>query len=533
MMPRLTAAQRRERVTTTRVSQAAVGMVVVWFAVFLVTPLGVLVTQNIEWADIQRVLSDASTWRVVWFSLWQSMLSVAATFVIAAPVTWLVGRYEFRGRRPLRALTTVGFLLPSVVVGAAFLAMLPRSMHSSIVAVVLAHAYFNVAVVVRVVGSRLETLDIRLVEVARVLGASSPVAMGTIVWPLCRRAVGSAAIVIFLYCFTSFAVVRVLGGPTRNTIESDIALRAFGIGDISGATVLAFLQVALIVAVVSIVQRAAGREPSHLRAAAPSPEALPQRVRGLALLVVTITSALIAMPLLAVFWRSARVGDEFSLEGWRAVLTTSLFNSVMASLRTAILTGVLGVLLAAATAFVVVRMRGLGRVLDSASVIPLAVSPVTLGLGLVVTFDESWYDWRAAWWFVAVAHTMSAVPLLVRVLVPAWRSIPSRLHEAATVLGAGEFRRLIDVDVRYLKRTFVAGLGLAVAVSLGEFGAASILSRRGTETMPVAVARLLERTGDLIRAQAFALASLLIVFCVGALLVVESATAGRRHAGNR
>ncbi len=533
MMSTLPVARHRERVATTRVSLAAIGMVVVWFAAFLVLPLGVLVTQNLERVDIQQVLSDASTWRVVWFSLWQSMLSVTATLIVAAPVTWLVGRYEFRGRRALRALTTVGFLLPSVVVGAAFLAVLPRSMHSSVVAVVLAHAYFNVAVVVRIVGSRLETLDTRLVAAARVLGASSPVAMGTVVWPLCRRAVGSAAIIIFLYCFTSFAVVRVLGGPTRNTMESDIALRAFGIGDVSGATVLAFLQVALIVAVVGIVQRATGREPSHLRAGAPNPEALPQRIRGLAMLVVTITSAFIAVPLLAVFWRSTRVGDSFSLEGWRAVLTTSLFDSVMASLRTAILTGMLGVLLAAATAFVVVRSRGLGRVLDLASVIPLAISPVTLGLGLVVTFDESWYDWRAAWWFVAIAHTMSAVPLLVRVLVPAWRSIPARLHEAATVLGAGELRRLIDVDVRYLKRTFIGGLGLAMAVSLGEFGAASILSRRGAETMPVAVARLLTRTGDIVRAQAFALSSLLIVFCIGALLVVESATGGRRRAGSR
>jgi len=114
-----------------------------------------------------------------------------------------------------------------------------------------------------------------------------------------------------------------------------------------------------------------------------------------------------------------------------------------------------------------------------------------------------------------------AFPLIVRVLVPAWRAIPPRLSEAATVLGAGEVRRLIDIDLRLLRRAFVAGLGLAVAVSLGEFGAASLLSRRGAETMPVAIARLLERTGDLVRAQAFVLSSLLIVSCAATLFVVE------------
>ncbi|MFM7899079.1 MAG: hypothetical protein ACKO97_08980, partial [Actinomycetota bacterium] len=86
---------------------------------------------------------------------------------------------------------------------------------------------------------------------------------------------------------------------------------------------------------------------------------------------------------------------------------------------------------------------------------------------------------------------------------------------------AREVRRIVDIDLRLLRRAIVAGLGLAVAVSLGEFGAASLLSRQGAETMPVAIARLLERTGDLVRAQAFVLSSLLVVLCAATLLVVE------------
>lgn len=515
-----------------RVALVALAVVSAWLTAFLGLPLVQLFVGNVALGDVRRVIGEGAVWRVVWFSAWQASLSVLATFVIAMPVTLLIGSRQFRGRRLLRATTTVGFLLPSVVVAAAFLAVLPRSMRSTMTAVVLAHAYFNIAVVVRVVGSRLEAIDARLLQASRALGAVPLRVMTTFIWPLVRGAVASAGAVVFLYCFTSYAVVRLLGGPSRNTVESDIALRAFGIGDVSSAGVLAVLQVIIITAVVGVVLRSAGRHGVELRAAAGLTR-LSRRGRPAAAVVAVATGGFVVVPLLAVLWQSVRVSDAFTLLAWRSTGETWILESVASSLRTAAVAGLLGLLLAGAAALAVVRLPRLGRMLDPVSVVPLAVSPVTVGLGLVVTFDQSWYDWRGAWWFVAVAHTLVAFPLVVRVLVPAWRAIPERLHEAAAVLGAGGVRRIVDVDLRLLRRSFVAGSGLAVAVSLGEFGAASLLSRRGVETMPVAITRLLGRTGDLVRAQAFVLASMLIGLCFVAMLVVELALGRGAHASRR
>jgi len=177
-------------------------VVVMWLAAFLVFPVVNIVTGQLVLSDASRVLTQQSTWHIVWFSAWQSALSVVTTFVVSAPVTWLIGRYRFRGRRWLRAVATVGFLLPSVVVATAFLAVLPRSLHYSVTAVVVAHAYFNVAVVVRVVGARAELLDAQLSSAARTLGASPFMVVRTVTWPLIRGAIASAGAVIFLYCFT-------------------------------------------------------------------------------------------------------------------------------------------------------------------------------------------------------------------------------------------------------------------------------------------------------------------------------------------
>jgi len=97
------------------------------------------------------------------------------------------------------------------------------------------------------------------------------------------------------------------------------------------------------------------------------------------------------------------------------------------------------------------------------------------------------------------------------------------------VLGAAPRRRFVDIDLRLLRPALIAAAGLVAAVSLGEFGAASMLSRSETETMPVTIARLLGRTGDLVRTQAFVLATVLVVACIAALLLVESGTRNQTH----
>lgn len=512
----------------------------IWLAIFLLVPVAVLVAGHVDAGDVSRVLTRESTWRIAWFSLWQAVVSVIATFALALPLTWFVGRHDFRGRRAVRAVASVGFLLPSVVVAAGFIALLPNRLHVSLATMIAAHAYFNIAVVLRVVAPRLESFDTRLVAAARTLGAGPLRTFATVSWPAMRSAVVSAAAVVFIYCFTSYAVVRTLGGVTRNTLESDIAVRAYAIGDIGGAVVLSLVQV-VVIAIVVLLGRALARDAaSTTRRTTLTLSSVAGMRANMGVVIVVVTLTLVTAPLVALARSSLRVGDAWSLAGWRSLVdnnaelatpesapptatsASALIDSLVASGRTAVLAAIVALVLAAGLSRTVVRLGSRGRWLDAVSMVPLVVSPVTLGLGLVVTFDSGWYDWRGAWWFVAVVHTVIGLPLAVRVLVPAWRNIAPGLHDAAAVLGAAPRRRFIDVDLRLLRPALIAAAGLVAAVSLGEFGAASMLSRSGAETMPVTIARLLGRTGDLVRTQAFVLATVLVAACITALLLVES-----------
>ena len=145
------------------------------------------------------------------------------------------------------------------------------------------------------------------------------------------------------------------------------------------------------------------------------------------------------------------------------------------------------------------------------------VSSVTFGLGIVLTFDTSPFDWRSRTWMIPVVHAVVAMPLALRIIGPALRSIDPALFEAASDLGADAFRSRIHVEFPLLRGAIARASGIAAAVSIGEFGATSFLTRSGSTTVPIALAQLTGRPGPLLQQAAFALATLTALAC-GALL---------------
>jgi thiamine transport system permease protein len=505
---------------------------VAFLGVFYAWPLVTLVATVVDGSVLRDTLGRSGLSRVVWFTCWQAVVSTAATVVAGLGPAYLVARWDFPGRRVLTALVTVPFLLPTVVVGAAFVAILPEPIETSALAIVLAHVFFNVAVVVRVVGGVWSQLPADLVGAARVLGAGPWQATREVTLPLLRPAIAAAASIAFLFTFTSFGVVQILGGPGRATIEVEIARRAIQLGDVGGAAVLSLLQLAMLVVLVVVTVRFQRRTTTAvgLRPA----EAIRPRTRRARLAVgagALVTAALAVAPLVALAVSSLRPGGRWSLTAWRsfgepprrpgAGGTVDLAGAVTASLRAAVLATLVAVAVGTLAALAIAAATRRGRLLDVGSMLPLGTSAVTIGFGMLITFDTPPVDWRAEPWLVPVGHALVAVPFVVRALLPVLRSRPNGRREAAAVLGAAPLRAWWEVDVQTLRRPLVVGACFAAAVSLGEFGATTFLSRTGEETLPVVIARLLGRAGDIPRAQASALALVLAVVTTVVLVAVE------------
>lgn len=498
-------------------------------AAFVLWPLVNIFSQALSWDVISRLANNSSIRQVLWFSTWQAIASTILTLLVAFPVTYVLARYQFIGKRVLLALVTIPFVLPTVVVGAAFLALLPDSLHRSVAAILIAHTYFNIAVVVRVVGRRWEQISPLINDAASTLGASPFTIFRTVTVPTLATAIRSAAAVIFLLCFTSYGVIRVLGGPARATLEVEIYTRAIQLGDLSGAAALSLFQLVVLgSAMWWWIRSSPGSTPlARIQMYTMVPRT--NRERLIVYGISIATAFVVALPLVMVLVRSISMGNSISLGAWRSIIGNhptglgtrppleAFWTSLQFALATAAIAGVIGLAAASAIAY---GSRRIGR-LEALFMLPLATSAVTLGLGLLITFDSGITDLRSRWIMIPIAHSLVALPVVVRTMLPVIRSVPPGVRDAAATLGATPRHIWLTVDRPLMARGWATSLAFAGAISLGEFGASSFLTRRTSATLPTEIARLLARPGDLVQTQAYVLASLLIIFIAVALIAVD------------
>ncbi len=534
---------------TVRGSAARLGLMAVpvaFFAVFFAYPVAAIVARGLEVDGVWRlgrigdVLAQSDVRHVLWFTTWQALASTALTLLVALPGAYVFARFDFPGKQVLRAVVTVPFVLPTVVVGTAFLALVGRGglldelwglrLDTTVWAILLAHVFFNYAVVVRTVGGLWAQLDPRQEEAARMLGASRLRAWRQVTLPALAPAVAAAALMVFLFTFTSFGVVQILGGPTFSTLEVEIYRQTSQVFDLSTAAVLTLIQFAAVVAVLAVHAWTVRRRESALRLVDAATAARRPRGAGQWTLfagVLGTVAVLLVLPLAVLVQRSLGASGfgyyrALTREDGGAFLVPPI-EAIGNSLQYAVAATAIAVVIGALAATALTR-RDAGRFVrgfDALLMLPLGVSAVTVGFGFLIALDEPPLDLRSSWILVPLAQALVGVPFVVRTMLPVLRAVDGRLREAAAVLGASPWRVWREVDLPMVRRALLVAAGFAFAVSLGEFGATVFIARPDNPTLPVAVARLLGRPGDMNYGQAMALSTILMLVCAVALVVLE------------
>ncbi|MFF1421965.1 ABC transporter permease [Streptomyces sp. NPDC058280] len=521
-----------------------------FFAVFFAYPVAAIVGRGLkadggwQFGRIGDVLRRPDILDVLWFTTWQALASTALTLLIALPGAYVFARLDFPGKQLLRAVVTVPFVLPTVVVGTAFLALLGRGglldelwgvrLDTTVWAILLAHVFFNYAVVVRTVGGLWSQLDPRQEEAARVLGAGRLAAWWRVTLPALGPAVAAAALMVFLFTFTSFGVVQILGGPAYSTLEVEIYRQTAQLLDLPTAAVLTLVQFAAVGGILAVHAWTVRRRESALRLVDPAQTASRPRGAGQwALLggVLAVVLLLILLPLGVLVERSLDGPGGYGFGYFRALGSVEAgggtflvppLEAVWNSLRYALVATAVALAVGGLAAAALTRRAGrLVRGFDALLMLPLGVSAVTVGFGFLITLDKPPLDLRASWILVPLAQALVGVPFVVRTMLPVLRAVDGRLREAAAVLGASPLRAWREVDLPLVRRALLVAAGFAFAVSLGEFGATVFIARPDRPTLPVAVARLLGRPGELNYGQAMALSTVLMVVCAVSLLALE------------
>ena len=524
-----------------------------FLAVFFFYPLATITARGlapagaIDLSAFGKIVGSEFYRETLWFTFWQAAVSTALTIFAAFPAAYVMARYDFRGKSLISALTLVPFVMPTVIVAAGFMALIgprgwvnealksllnvdyaPLDIQNTIWIILLAHVFYNFAVALRLIGGFWSNLDPQVTQAARVLGAGRWRAFREVTLPLLRPAIFAAAMLIFIFDFTSFGVILILGGPQFNTIETAIYRKTLIDFDLPLATALALVQLACTFAMIVIYTRLQNRAvvPLDLRPRQITQKRPTTRRAKVLLLTVTITMlGLLLLPLVALIVRSFVVNNALSFDNYFNLATnprgsvlfvpplTALGNSLLFAVVTTAIALIIGTLAAYSSTF---KGRW-SRLSEPIWALPLGASAVTLGFGFLIGFPTL----RSSWLMIPLAHSLVAFPFVVRTITPALRSIRSNLREAAAVLGADPARVWREIDLPILGRAMLIGGAFAFAVSLGEFGATAMLARAEMPTLPYAIFRYLSQPGSLNYGQAMAMSAVLMLVVAMSLVAID------------
>lgn len=486
------------------------------------------------------------------FTFIQAVLSTLLTLILGLPAAILFARYDFRGKSLLRALTAVPFMLPTVVVAAGFNALLgPRGLiHllfplwsftflGTLPAILAAHVFYNTTIVIRIVGTALSSLDPKLEHAARSLGADSSRVWWNITLPLLGPAILGSSLLVFLFDFTSFGVILLLGGPQFATLEVEIYAQATRYLNLPLAALLSVIQLICTLIFAALYSRISARltmqlTPRSAQSNLRKPRTLRERI-AVTVFIFLLSSffllPLSSLPLRSLFRLEADRGQREEIQyGFTTDYYTELFvnrrgsvfyvppiRATLNSILYATATVLLSLLFGFPAAVALAKPTSLEKFIDPLIILPLGSSAVMLGLGFIITFGS----WLASPLLVPFAHALVAFPFVVRTLQPAIASIPERLRQAASSLGASPLEVWKTIDLPILRRATLAAATFAFTISLGEFGATLLIARPEYPTIPIAIQRFLSQPGGLNYGQAMAMATILMTLTVTSILLIE------------
>jgi thiamine transport system permease protein len=488
--------------------------------------------------DWLATLTEPKTLEVIWFTLWQAAVSTFVTLVIAIPGAYLLYRKSFPGQRLIKALITIPFVLPSIVVAVGFTVF--RNVHDfwigigltflsdPIYWIIAAHVFVNYSIAVRTIGGVWAALDTEIDEAAELDGAGRLRSLLAISLPQLRPAIFSAAALVFLFSATSFGIVLVIGGGQIQSIETAIYFSATQLLDLEVAAALVLIQTLITAAAFlvgsSLAKGAVGLEQVFEGTRKPRVD---KRDWPASVLTAGLVLGLLFMPMLLVLVEAFKVGDGWGFanfsnlgtRGARDLLNISVLDAAANSLRNMVVAAGIAFVLGTLISWLLVRTRQ--KLLDLVFLVPLGVSSVVLGFGFLVSFDATWLPLRSSWLIVPLAQALIALPMVIRLVYPALVSIGKEPIEQAGLDGASSWQIWRFVESGMIKGVLLTAAGYAAIISVGEFGASSFLAYGSEGTIPTLLFRLIARPGEQNYGMAMAVSAILIVFVLLVMLLLS------------
>jgi thiamine transport system permease protein len=494
-----------------------------------------------------KTLQSPFQFRIIKFTFYQAILSTGFTLIVGLPLAYIFATYSFRGKRIIETIVSLPFVLPTIVVATSFLLMIgpngwlnnfliyifnlpapPIDISQTFTAILIAHVFYNTSIITRIIGDHWKRIDKNLISSAYTLGANKWITFWKIVIPSLSPAIWSATLLVFLFNFTSFGVILILGGIKFSTIEVEIYYQTTGLFNLPIASALSLLQLFFTGGIVILYKSILNKLTTTQSNKIPIFKPLSKEKHSIRLIIyLLITSILLYyfLPIFGLFIKSITIktGDKlyFSLLYYQALfknLADTLFyisplKAIQTSLINAFYTIVISLGIGLPTSWVKTKTnnRKITTVLETMLMLPLGTSAVTLGLGYIIAFNNPNIFIIGSPLIIPLAHSLIAFPFVVRTLIPAFESIEPNIKYVASTLGASTYQILKNIEFPIILRAIIISAIFSFTISLGEFGASTMISRPEFPTIPLMIFRYLSKPGGLNYGMAIAMSCILII----------------------
>ena len=518
------------RITTrsNRANVIALLLVLAFYLIFFFYPIGKILSIGFSFSSIEQAFTSVSVRKALWFTIWQATVSSALSVAIGLCISSVFVKSEFRFKKFLESLTFIPFVMPTVVVASAFISVnellkldgTPLNLQGSAIGIIAAHIFFNTSIVVRTLTSTWPMIDFESEQAAQTLGASKIRVFFQITLPQLKSGLMSAGSLAFLFTFTSFGVILILGGLGKATIETEIWRYATQRTEFETAAVLGIVQLVVVVAMLTINNKflMTGSANSNLRSKVQY--AYPVSSFRKSLNIVFILG-FFGFPFLVLIERSLSTPTGHSFVYYKQILWESsderftifgtrkaILNSLIWASLAMIIATVVGVI---AAYLLTNKSKSISQSSGVFLLLPLGASGVLLGFGILISLNTGFFDFRSAWWIVPVAQGLLGVGIVARISSNAIKKIDPTIRYAASTLGASSILIWKRIDYPIIAKAVIAGSAFSFALALGEFGATSFLVRPQRPTIPTTIFNLLGRPGSSTFGQAMALSVILAV----------------------
>ncbi|MDX1780147.1 MAG: thiamine/thiamine pyrophosphate ABC transporter permease ThiP [Thalassovita sp.] len=469
-------------------------------------------------------------WAAIRFSVTQATLSALFSVILAIPVARALSRRQFPGRSLLITLLGAPFILPVIVAVLGLLAVFGRSgvlnsvldsMGLPVVqiyglhGVVLAHVFFNLPLATRILLQAWQQIPAERFRLAASLNMSAGQIARRLELPMLKAALPGAFIVIFAICLSSFTVALTLGGgPKATTVELAI-YQAFRFDfDLGRAAVLAVIQTVLVTIVALVALKytrtegfGAGLDRVVQRWDAQSPG-----LRGIDAAVMILTALFLLLPLAMVVIDGIAGFDR---------LPASVFAALRVSLILSLLSTALALGLSLPMALTALKHSWV----EVIGLFGIVSSPLVLGTGLFLIIHPIADPARLAFAVTGLVNALTALPFVLRVLIPSLKASEQDFGRLATSLGLTGWARLRILLLPRARRALGFSAGLTAAFSMGDLGVITLFADPSRATLPLQMYRLM---GSYRMEAAAGAGLLLLIFSLGLFWLFDRG--GRRNA---